>query len=301
MHHHSKEQIKQAKIKYSYPEVTLLQDTGIGVAEYAARTCYDSFDSSENMSIQQVNSILNGGVEIGEDLEYYIEESNNIKQSDLLYSLSHTYFHHSILEHANLSFLIKGTSRGVLQEIARHRIQAISVRSTRYTMSSVINAFTAATAANADTATSDNIDFFVDKFLELDMLVTTQVEYNKIEATAVYNKLKYQQDILTKEEYYKLAVAKSSMIYLQEDLSSEELFKKLQSGKSKKNVGDNFKHIVTDNWKVDLVTTMNVRALKNFYKLRDSGAAYFQIQALAKIMKEKTPKKYMNLIELKKD
>ena len=35
-------------IEYCKPEVVLLQDTGIGVSESAARTCYDSFSNSEN-------------------------------------------------------------------------------------------------------------------------------------------------------------------------------------------------------------------------------------------------------------
>ena len=69
-----------------------------------------------------------------------LEKINKIDNSDLLYDLAHTYFHHSVLEHANLTFLIKGTSRGVLQELARHRIASYTVRSTRYTMSSIINA-----------------------------------------------------------------------------------------------------------------------------------------------------------------
>ena len=68
---------------------------------------------------------------------------NNIDDSDLLSNLAWVHHHHSIIEHATLSYLIQGTSRGVLQEHARHRLQAISVRSTRYTMSSVINAFVA--------------------------------------------------------------------------------------------------------------------------------------------------------------
>ncbi|MDQ7068389.1 MAG: hypothetical protein Q9M40_10695 [Sulfurimonas sp.] len=41
-------------IQYSTPEVVLLQDTGIGVAESAARTCYDSFTNSENDVIKNI-------------------------------------------------------------------------------------------------------------------------------------------------------------------------------------------------------------------------------------------------------
>lgn len=110
-------------IKYSKPEVVLLQDTGIGVAETAARTCYDSFSNSENEVINYIEDNIPDAK--------MCDEINDIEESNLLGDLAWTYFHHSILEHANLSFLIRGTSRGVLQEHARHRIQAISVRSTR--------------------------------------------------------------------------------------------------------------------------------------------------------------------------
>ena len=122
-------------IEYSHPEVVLLQDTGIGVAESAARTCYDSFSNSENDVIKNIEHSLPDAL--------MCDEINDIEESALLDDLAWTYFHHSILEHANLSFLVRGTSRGVLQEHARHRIQAISVRSTRYTMSGIINAFVA--------------------------------------------------------------------------------------------------------------------------------------------------------------
>jgi thymidylate synthase (FAD) len=66
--------------------------------------------------------------------------------------------------------------------------------------------------------------------------------------------------------------------------------------KQRKNIGDAFKYLVTDNWKTELVMTINARSLKNFFKLRDSGAAWFQIQALAKKMISATPEKIIRLI-----
>lgn len=41
---------------------------------------------------------------------------------------------------------------------------------------------------------------------------------------------------------------------------------------------------------------MNLRSLKNYLKLRDSGAAYFQIRWLAQAVKEATPNKYLELL-----
>ena len=268
-------------IDYSKPEVVLLQDTGIGVAEAAARTCYDSFENSENEVIKSLESMLPD-----KDM---CTDINSIEESALLDELAWTYFHHSILEHANLSYLVRGTSRGVLQEHARHRIQAISVRSTRYTMSSVINAFVASLQG------TNPKEFFTQKVLGFDMLVTASETYNRIEISGIFDKLFFQ--FQTVEEFYELTVAKSSLPLLDTHKGdSEALFNALQSGKKKRNVGDAFKHIVTDNFKVDMIVTFNLRSLKNYFTLRESGAAYFQIRWLAQEMMRVTPKKYLDLI-----
>ena len=268
-------------INYSKPEVVLLQSTGIGVAEAAARTCYDSFANSENDVIKCIEHSMPD--------EAMCCDINAIEESSLLDDLAWTYFHHSILEHANLSYLVRGTSRGVLQEHARHRIQAISVRSTRYTMSSVINAFVASLQDR------DPKEFFIQKVLGFDMLVTTDEAYNRIEIGCMFEKLSYQMK--TAEDFYALAVAKSSLGLIEKHKGdSAALFEALQEGKKKRNVGDAFKHIVTDNVKVDMVVTFNLRSLKNYFTLRDSGAAYFQIKWLAQEMMRVTPKKYLDLI-----
>lgn len=271
-------------IEYSRPEVVLLQDTGIGVAEAAARTCYDSFENSENEVIQNIEHSLPDNS--------MCDSINKIEDSNLLDDLAWTYFHHSILEHANLSFLIRGTSRGVLQEHARHRIQAISVRSTRYTMSSIINAFV------ASQQTGDK-EFFIKKLLSFDMFVTIDEGYNRVEISAIYEKLAYQAKIV--EDFHSIAVAKSSLGFiLENEGDADALFKALQDGKKKRNVGDAFKHIISDNVKVDMVVTFNLRSLKNYFTLRESGAAYFQIRWLAQEMMRVTPSKYLDLIIKKK-
>jgi len=271
-------------IQYSKPEVILLQDTGIGVAESAARTCYDSFSNSENEVIQNLENTMPD--------ENMCDSLNAIEDSSLLDNLAWTYFHHSILEHANLSYLIRGTSRGVLQEHARHRLQAISVRSTRYTMSSIINAF----VASKDVGDKE---FFIQTILAFNMFVTTDEAYNRIEIGAMYDKLEYQSKIV--EEFYSIAVAKSSIPFIKEyHGNAEALYAALQNGKKKRNVGDAFKHIISDNVKVDMVVTFNLRSLKNYFSLRNSGAAFFQIQWLAQEMIKVTPQKYLDLIIKKK-
>ena len=268
-------------IRYQKPTVILLSQSGIGVSEVAARTCYDSFCNSENEVVKELEKTL--------PTEEALKELNAIDESQLLDDLAWTYFHHSILEHTNLSYLVRGTSRGVLQEHARHRIQAISVRSTRYTMSGIINAYV---------ASLEDLEpkrFFFEKVNAFDMFVTADKAYNRIEIETMFAKLEYQRAKM--EDFFSKAVAKSSLPYLDEFRGrSEALFEALQNGKKKRNVGDAFKHIVTDNWKVDMVVTFNLRSLKNYFSLRDSGAAYFQIRWLAQAMKAVTPKKYLKLI-----
>ena len=280
-------------IQYIKPQVILLQETGIGTSEIAARTCYDSFDNSENEVIKLVNACQPSNLPMAAAL------ANDIPHSDLLDTLAWTHFHHSILEHANLTYLIKGMSRGALQEQARHRIQGISVRSTRYTMSSVINAFVASTSYvyTKDEAKDKAKLWFIDEVSNLDLLITTCKEYNKLEISNMYDKLFYQMNTLGIQEFLKIAVAKSSLPMVSSNVGSpRNTFEELQAGKKKRNVGDAFKHIITDNFKTDLVVTFNLRSLKNYLTLRDSGAAFFQIRWVAEAIKAATPSKYLDLI-----
>jgi len=274
------ELIEKYTITYQKPKVTLLQESGLGVSEIAARTCYDSFENSENDCIKNAMQNLD------------THAINNIDDSDLLSNLAWVHHHHSIIEHATLSFLVQGTSRGVLQEHARHRLQAISVRSTRYTMSSVINAFTASLQSD------DGFGFFLKTLIPLKLFVITDTEYLEIEIRAIYDKFVFQYK--RNENFLQDAVAKSSLPFIEEHKgNSKTLFEALENGKKKRNVGDGFKHIVSDNWKVDMVITFNIRSLKNYFDLRDSGAAWFQIQWLAEEMKKVTPIKYLKLIDKK--
>jgi thymidylate synthase (FAD) len=276
-------------ILYTLPEVFLLRDSGIGVAEIAARTCYDSFNHSENEAVRQATETLNR------------EAINAIDDSELLQSLAWVHHHHSIIEHSTLHYLIRGTSRGVLQEHARHRIQSISVRSTRYTMSSVIHAFVSAINSGGSDGlfAEESRALFIELVQALDILVIADKAYQSIEIGGMYDKLKFQytQD---PGAFIDAAIAKSSRSFLEEyGADGDRLFEALEGGKRKRNVGDAFKHIVTDNWKVDMVVTFNLRSLKNYFDLRTSGAAWFQIRWLAEAMKKQTPDKYLKLIDKK--
>lgn len=93
-------------------EVKLLNYTPLWICSNAIRTCWQSFDKGDN------------GGEI--DLALIDRVGNQLK-------------HASTLEHLFYNFYIKGISRACLQELARHRIASLSVKSTRYTLKELKN------------------------------------------------------------------------------------------------------------------------------------------------------------------
>lgn len=285
-------------INYKVPSVHLLHASPLFVSEFSARTCYNSFDKSEHSSIKELNTVLNCDGDISQRLHGEIQKAEdqvNTDGSELLHQLSHVFFHESTLEHVNLNFIIKNTSRAVLQELARHRIGvAFSVQSTRYTMSDVINAFVL--VSKFGPGGSENANDFIRRINVLDMFVTTSPEYNALEIGGIYNKLNHQYILLGQEEFYKLSVAKSSIEDFMNSTTAEEGLEILNR-KAKRNVGDPFKGtIVTDAFSVDLGFTMNLRALKNLFDLRLSGSAFWQIQLLAAQIYSQIPENYLKLI-----
>jgi len=95
-------------------QVVLLHHTPLSVAVQAIRTCWQSFDKG-------------GCYPVPTD---HLEE----KDIDLLNRIVKKFKHESTIEHVNYNFAIDGISRACLQELARHRHQSLSVKSTRYTL-----------------------------------------------------------------------------------------------------------------------------------------------------------------------
>ncbi|TLD96349.1 FAD-dependent thymidylate synthase [Helicobacter jaachi] len=92
--------------------ITLLHYTPLEVCSHAIRTCWQSFDKSDN-----------GGQK---DMELIDRVGNKFK-------------HASTLEHLHYNFYIQGISRACLQELARHRMASFSVKSSRYTLKELKN------------------------------------------------------------------------------------------------------------------------------------------------------------------
>lgn len=91
--------------------VELLHSTPLNVCSRAIRTCYDSHHLAGDF----------------------------VKECDLIERVGNKNKHGSVLEHLVYSFSIDGISRACLQELARHRIASLSVKSTRYTLKELLN------------------------------------------------------------------------------------------------------------------------------------------------------------------
>lgn len=91
-------------------KITLKHYTPLEVCSMAIRTCWQSFDKSDN-----------GGEK---DLSLIDRVGNKNK-------------HSSTLEHLYYNFYIQGISRACLQELARHRMASYSVKSSRYTLKEI--------------------------------------------------------------------------------------------------------------------------------------------------------------------
>jgi len=93
-------------------KVDLLQHSSLEVCAHAIRTCWQSFDKSDD----------------GGD-----------KDKELINRVGNKFKHASTLEHLTYTFYISGVSRALLQELARHRMASPSVKSTRYTLKELKN------------------------------------------------------------------------------------------------------------------------------------------------------------------
>ena len=124
-------------------KVTLLHHTPLYIASDGARTCWSSQDKSDTsdtidekvenyLHFEALGEVFNSP----EDLVRASLEATTIGPKDLalIDRVGNQYHHASILEHITFNFFIDGISRACLQEVSRHRIASLSVKSSRYVL-----------------------------------------------------------------------------------------------------------------------------------------------------------------------
>lgn len=166
-------------------KVELLHFTPIEIAINAIRTCYNSKgDNLGEKDIKLLKSII----------------ANN---------------HTSTIEHISYNFKISGISRALLQELARHRLASLSVKSTRYTLRELKNV-NADDLKNYLVKISDSIDEY-NRF----RLTTIQALIN--EQNLSNDELKYMLPEAFKTELMLTINARSLRNLLELRLSSKAL------------------------------------------------------------------------------
>lgn len=168
-------------------KVELLHFTPIMIAVQAIRTCYNSCDKSDDLG------------------------EKDIKLLKSIIANSHT----STIEHISYNYKISGISRALLQELARHRVASLSVKSTRYTLRELKNV-NADDLKNYLVKISDSIDEY-NRF----RLATIQALIN--EQNLSNDELKYMLPEAFKTELMLTINARSLRNLLELRLSSKAL------------------------------------------------------------------------------
>ena len=172
--------------------------------------------------------------------------------------------HSSTLEHLSYTFYISGVSRALLQELVRHRVASLSVKSTRYTLKEL-----------------KDEDCFTNN---LSMQELKEKYTNKDEV--------YQDKHMVRASKYlvwtnELSVDFASIVAL------ENLRLILLDGVS----NDKAKFCLPESYKTELTWTINARSLQNFIALRSSSSALWEIRDLAKMIFDNLPKEHQYLFE----
>jgi len=218
-------------------KVELLQNTDLNICATAIRTCWQSFDKSDD-----------GGE----------------KDKELIDRVGNKFKHSSTLEHLSYTFYISGVSRALLQELVRHRVASLSVKSTRYTLKEL-----------------KDEDCFTNN---LSMQELKEKYTNKDEV--------YQDKHMVRASKYlvwtnELSVDFASIVAL------ENLRLILLDGVS----NDKAKFCLPESYKTELTWTINARSLQNFIALRSSSSALWEIRDLAKMIFDNLPKEHQYLFE----
>ena len=153
--------------------------------------------------------------------------------------------HTSVAEHVVFSFKIKGISRACLAELSRHRIASMTVQSTRYSLHKMLKEL-----EMIDKQSELQSDFFEKYYVQADF-----------------------EEIKDYPSHWKLRSHNLASIAQMERMR-ENGFK-----------ADDYKYFITENLRVNLSLTINLRSMLNFLKLRLDKSAHKEIRHLAGLIK----------------
>ncbi len=155
------------------------------------------------------------------------------------------YGHESPVEHVTFTFGIEGVSRSFLAQMTRHRIASYSVQSQRYVK-------------------FEQFSFVTPPAIAEDPVLMALYQESMQMASDQYNQL---ADHLA-EKYYA------------ENLKAG-LSEKIARNKAEKKAIEDARYVLPNACETKMVMTMNVRSLRNFFRLRCCNRAQWEIRAVA--------------------
>ena len=229
-------------ISESSIEVKLLHHTPLHIANIAIRTCYQSQGKSD-CTIEEEEVVL------GE------------KDKNLIHRVANKNKHASTIEHINFNFYLKGFSRALLQELSRHRIASLSVKSSRYTLKELIN------------------------------------EESLLLSYAFYNMVHSGEVDLEGTAEYKLASKYLVMTGRTDvDINSMGALANLQAVLQTGTGNDYAKYCMPECFKTEATWSINLRNLQNFLELRTNKSALWEIRILAYKIYDSLPEEMLYLV-----
>ena len=275
-------------------KVTLLHHTPLYIASDGARTCWSSQDKSDTsdtidekvenyLHFEALGKVFNSP----EDLVRASLEATTIGPKDLalIDRVGNQYHHASILEHISFNFFIDGISRACLQELARHRLASLSVKSSRYTLKEL----------------KDKQLFIPRKTIESN----NDFKYQGYGWWIHTNGTPYYSDHLDSEFIYDTKLIEQYCVIPQNLLSYQKKLHYTNKGRMLWTVQENLKegqsndvakYDLGESYRTQLTWTINLRSLQNFLSLRTDKKALPEIQHLAHLIYAQLPEDAQSLV-----
>jgi thymidylate synthase (FAD) len=181
----------------------------------------------------------------------YKNEGPSMKLAEKVVNVYH---HGSVAEHAYIGFRIEGISRLCLQELARHRIASLTVQSTRFVLSDMLDDY-------------ENIMNF--------RIPAMSDEKELLHRYFVFPDNFGDEELLDAcEDVCMCAIERMDALY-----------NKYKNHKlSRKALNDRIKYLLPENFRTSLTWTINVRSLNNFLSLRSEETAHPEIRHLSRLV-----------------
>ena len=246
-------------------KVELKFSTPLYICSDAIRTCWQSQDKSDTVDMLNDEELVMLDELSEEDFKSkwgytaFEDETPQCAPNDkaLIERVGVQFKHASTLEHLTYNFEIKNISRALLQELARHRIASLSVKSTRYTLKEL----------------KKEEPFVIPKYTDIGWENSVMLTEAKQRASKYVN--------LVQDDRVNVAIlqALENTRYL------------ISLGIS----NDITKYSLVEAYCTDLAWTINARSLQNFLMLRTSKAALWEIRDLANMIYDALPEDHKYL------